>query len=117
MRHTTLLITLFALLNLPACARKEANPHSEVHLKIAVKVDGSIFVDGIACDQLELSRRLDSLKKMKGTVWFYTVVDAKDAPDTKANRAQGVVLKLVTEKQLPMEFAVKEDFSERMIID
>ena len=98
---------LSSLLLLVGCAKQRSVHDGKEHVKVVVKADGTLFVEGTRSSLADLSGRLDVLKTKQGVVWYYRANPVGEpSPEAMA------VIKLVIDKQLPIAMFSKEDFSE-----
>jgi hypothetical protein len=82
------------------------NPNAPI-LKIAVKTDGSITVDGSPATMDSLRVSLKRLAEQKGVVWYY-----REAGQTEAPPEANEVIKLVIENRLPIKLSSRPDYSD-----
>jgi hypothetical protein len=76
-------------------------------LKITIKSDGTLLVDGVATDLQKLDIKLGVLKANEGEVWYYRE-NARSEPPPIAN----AVLDLITKHLVAVSMSTKPDFSD-----
>jgi hypothetical protein len=76
-------------------------------LKITIKNDGTVLVDGVATDLAKLDVRLGLLSSNKGEVWYY-----RENPRSEPPPIANAVLDLITKHLVPMSMSTKPDFSD-----
>src|SRR5262245_50435710 len=76
-------------------------------LKVAVKTDGTVLVDGVACDLGKLDIKLGSLAVNKGEVWFYRE-NMRSEPHPVVNAIMDKIIK----NGVRLSVSTKPDFSD-----
>jgi hypothetical protein len=61
-------------------------------LKVAIKTDGTVLVDGVACDLQKLDLKLRLLAANKGEVWFYRE-NMRSEPHPVVNAVMDLIIK------------------------
>lgn len=101
-----LLALLLAAVGLRA-ADKKPDFDPSVVLKIIIRADGAILVDGVSTKLSEVPAKLTALSEKKGVVWFYRANPESEPPPNSME-----VLKMVIDARRPIQLFTKEDFSE-----
>jgi hypothetical protein len=88
-------------------AEKKPDFDPSVVVKIIVRADGAILVDGVSIKLPQVPAKLAALSEKKGAVWFYRANPEGEPPPNSME-----VLKMVIDAQRPIQLFTKEDFSE-----
>jgi hypothetical protein len=101
------LVLGFLCLQLVGCSRSRMseNSHGPV-LKIAVKADGRITVDGTPATIDSVRASLKRLAEQKGVVWYYREAGQGVAPTESIQVIQSVI-----DNRLPIRLSTHPDFS------
>jgi len=76
-------------------------------LKVAIKTDGTVLVDGVACDLRKLDLKLGMLAANKGEVWFYRE-NMRSEPHPVVN----AVMDLITKNAVGFSVSTRPDFGD-----
>lgn len=76
-------------------------------MKIAVKADGRITIDGISVTMNEVRASLKTLSEQKGVVWYCREAGASDGPQQASEVIQAVV-----QNRLPIRLSSKPYYSD-----
>jgi hypothetical protein len=88
------------------CAEKKPDFDPSVVMKIIVRADGSVLVDGATTPLSEVPGKLATHRDKKGVVWYYRAnPDGEPSPNAMA------VLKMIMNARRPLQLFIKEDFS------
>jgi hypothetical protein len=105
---TTITAIVFVIFAAIGCAKEAVAEDRRPLLKIVVKIDGTIYADGVHSTTTELSKRLDALKEKDGLVWFY-----RARRDGKPHPISDEVLKLIAVRRLKIGGFEDEGFKRR----
>lgn len=81
-------------------------------MKIAVKRDGSLSVDGKTSSMASLTAALEELAKQHGSVWYYREA-AKEEPHPVALQVIDAVIKV----RVPIRLSTRPDYSDTVDVD
>jgi hypothetical protein len=81
-------------------------------LKIAVKVDGLVTVNGSPTTIDSLRASLTQLAEQKGVVWYYREAGQSEAPPESDE-----IIKAVIENRLPIKLSSRSDYSDAIGMD
>jgi len=82
------------------------SPNAPV-LKIALKANGAIVVDGVPSSLESLRDSISSIAQQKGVVWYYREAAHKEAPPQSAE-----IVKLIIENRVPVRLSARPDYSD-----
>jgi hypothetical protein len=112
-RGTSSLALKFKMVSTDICGRGSMTEKPDGPIvKIAVKADGSITVDGAAATMESVRSRLKRLAEEKGVVGYYREAGRSAAPPEAT-----AVIQAVIENRLPVRLSSRADFSDAIGAD